>query len=59
LIARSPAADLHTPASSAAETPDAVETVYRLHRVSPYRYVDTPHASRCHRPSMMRCLFAR
>jgi hypothetical protein len=41
----SPAVDPHTPSSPAAE-PLAVDTVYRLHRVSPYRYVDTPLSSR-------------
>lgn len=40
-----PAFDAHTPSSLAAE-PLAVDTVYRLHRVSPYRYVDTPLSSR-------------
>jgi hypothetical protein len=52
----SPAAHLYTPASSAAATPDAVDTVYRLHRVSPYRYVDTPLSSRCHDACSLRCL---
>ena len=41
----SSAVDPHTPTSPAAE-PLAVDTVYRLHRVSPYRYVDTPLSSR-------------
>lgn len=45
--AYTPADDLHTPSSSSALLPNAAETVYRLHRVSPYRYVDTPHSTRC------------
>lgn len=44
--ANSPADDLHTPSPSSALLPNAAETVYRLHRVSPYRYVDTPHSTR-------------
>jgi hypothetical protein len=41
----SPAVELRTP-SSPVDQPHAAETVYRLHRVSPYRYVDTPNTNR-------------
>jgi hypothetical protein len=42
----SPAVELRTPSSPVDLQPHAAETVYRLHRVSPYRYVDTPNANR-------------
>ena len=43
----SPAPALHSPLSAASLQSEAADTVYRLHRVSPYRYVETPQPSRC------------